>query len=272
MKRAVDRTKHVDDDDYRWFEFVDRPLDQRFPFNWPWLAGASTWAEGAGTLRDPNPESARRWLEQIRQARKKKQAARCPRVFVSHRQSDDKQALRIAWLAQEEGWGYWLDLIDLNSSSTQQPNASQNWQGDALEKQLHALQKWLGQPPTHLQKSIFTAAIIEMGLLNCTHVIAAMTHNTKGSQWVPYEYGRVKEVTPVTMTVASWWDSTTLKIDQLPEYVHLAPVLEKETAIRGWLQSQMGQMKAKKQYPNCPGTHRDDWPQHIPKPGPLPTG
>jgi hypothetical protein len=255
----------VDDDDYRWFEFVDRPLTERFPFGRPWLAGASAWAEGVGTLRDPNPASAHRWLQQIRQAPKKKQAATCPRVFVSHRQSDDKQALRIAWLAQDEGWGYWLDLVDLNPSSTQQPNASPN-------RQLDALEKWLGGPPTHLQKSIFTAAVIEMGLLNCTHVIAAMTHNTRGSQWVPYEYGRVKEATPVAMNAASWWDSTTLKINQLPEYLHLAPVLEKENAIRGWLQYQMGQMKTKNQYPNCPGTPRDDWPQHILKPEPLPTG
>lgn len=248
----------MDRDDYRWFEFVDYPLNERFPFDWRWLAGASAWVEGLEALRDLDPASGWQWLDRIRQAPKK--TSRCPRVFVSHRQSDDKEALRIAWLAQDEGWGYWLDRIDLNPSSAQQPNPSPN-------PQLQALQKWLGQPPTQLQRSIFTAAIIEMGLLNCTHVIVAMTHNSRGSQWIPYEYGRVKEAAPVATNAASWWDTTTLQIHQLPEYLYLAPILGQENAIRGWLQ-----YEKKRQYPKCPGRQRNDWPQHIPWPGPLPTG
>jgi hypothetical protein len=112
-------------------------------------------------------------------------------------------------------------------------------------RQLDALERWLGQPPTDLQKSIFTPAIIEIGLLNGTHVIAAMTDNTKGSQWVPYEYGRVNEATLFATNAASWWDTTTLNIDELPEYLHLAPVLKKENEIRGWLGGQMTQMKKK---------------------------
>jgi hypothetical protein len=252
------------DNDYRWFEFVDEPLGRRFPFDWPWLAGASAWEEGVGILRDISPEivprdpgfeRARRWLEQIRRAPPRKQRSTCPRVFVSHRQSDDKEALRIAWLAAQEGWGYWLDLVDLNASS-----------------QLLALARWLGGPPTPLQISIFTAALIEMGFLNCTHVIAAMTDNTKGSQWVPYEYGRIREATSFATNAASWWDSTRLKIDKLPEYLHLAPVLETENEIRGWLQGQLGLMKTNGQYPRCRGAPRDDWPSHIPTPTALPTG
>ena len=69
---------------------------------------------------------------------------------------------RLGWLAQDEGWGYWLDLIDL----------------EFAPRQLSALEKWLGRPATLVEISIVTAAIIEMGLLNCTHVIAAMTENT----------------------------------------------------------------------------------------------
>jgi hypothetical protein len=40
----------MDTDDYRWFEFVDRPIPERFPRDWPWLAGAEEWAEGARGL------------------------------------------------------------------------------------------------------------------------------------------------------------------------------------------------------------------------------
>jgi len=179
----------VDSDDYRWFEFVDLPIPERFPRDWPWLAGAAAWAEGAGGLSEMDPARAAQWLESIREVRKKKQVARCPRIFVSHRQADAAAALRLAWLAQDEGWGYWLDIIDLASAPQQQRTA---------------LKRWLGRPPTSLQLSIFTAALIEMGLLNCSHVIAAMTDNTKGSQWVPYEYGRLKEATLVAQNAASW--------------------------------------------------------------------
>jgi hypothetical protein len=59
----------VDNDDYRWFEFVDRPISERFPLDWPWLAGAEEWREGLGVLREPAVERGLRWLERIRQAR-----------------------------------------------------------------------------------------------------------------------------------------------------------------------------------------------------------
>jgi hypothetical protein len=173
----------VDNDDYRWFEFVEQPLPQRFPRDWLWLAGADEWAESIGRLPDMRPEAGREWLDRIRRARKP--PARCPRIFVSHRQADQDAALRLAWLAQDQGWGYWLDIVDLRPAS----------------QQLAALTAWLGRPPTPLELSIFTAALIEMGLLNCTHVIAALTGNTKGSQWVPYEYGRLKTAT----LVATMW-------------------------------------------------------------------
>jgi hypothetical protein len=163
--------------------------------------------------------------------------------------------MRLAWLAQNAGWSYWLDIIDLASAPAQ----------------LAALARWLGRPLTPLQIAIFTASLIEMGLLNCTHVIAAMTGNTKGSQWVPYEYGRIKEASRVVMNAASWWDSTTIaKKEDLPEYLHLSPILEKETAISAWLGAELG--AASKQYPNCSGRPRNDWPKHIAPPRLPPTG
>jgi hypothetical protein len=244
----------MDNDDYRWFEFVDRPLSDRFPRDWPWLAGANEWAEGVQTLLQMNPERGLGWLDQIRQARKEKLPPQCPRIFVSHRQIDGPAALRLAWLAQDEGWNYWLDIVDLASAP----------------RQLAALTRWLGRPPSPLQMSIFTAALIEMGLLNCSHVIAAMTDNTKGSQWVPYEYGRLKVAAPLATNAACWWDTTTLSVGDLSEYLHLARILEDEPRIRQWLGSEMSAQKA--QYPNCLARPRNDWPQHIPKPRALPTG
>jgi hypothetical protein len=60
MRWAGAGRKDVDNDDYRWFDFVDRPLAERFPFDWPWLAGAEAWAEGLGALGDPDPQRAHR--------------------------------------------------------------------------------------------------------------------------------------------------------------------------------------------------------------------
>src|SRR6185312_4125463 len=37
---------------------------------------------------------------------------KCPRLFVSHRRDDAKFALRIAKLAEESGFGYWVDVLD----------------------------------------------------------------------------------------------------------------------------------------------------------------
>jgi hypothetical protein len=99
-------------DDYRWFEFVERPLVARFPLDRDWLAGGREWAAGAERWPFLRPEDADGWLNDIRRVPRKE--LKCPRVFVSHRQIDDESALRIAWLAWEEGFDYWLDIIDLD--------------------------------------------------------------------------------------------------------------------------------------------------------------
>jgi hypothetical protein len=42
-----------------------------------------------------------------------------------------------------------------------------------------------------------------MGLLNCSHLTALITRFTKGSERVLYEYGRVKDVQPVSIQAAA---------------------------------------------------------------------
>src|SRR5207302_2641867 len=84
-------------------------------------------------------------------------------------------------------------------------------------------------------EAVAMASVIEMGLLNCSHVIALITPNTKGTLWIPYEYGRVKEPPPVTLQAASWIhrDYT----DALPEYLHLGLVHYTEDEIQAWLRA-----------------------------------
>lgn len=237
--------------DYHWLDFADRPLPQRFP-PWDWIAGVEAWAEGAERFPfglpphrdplDPNfngvlglPPAAAKWVKDIREAPRKTDSQPCPRVFVSHRQVDDKEARRIAWIAGREGFDYWLDVIDLDPQRN---------------LQVQMLQGQLGRPLTALEASILTAAIIEMALLNCGYVLAAMTANTAGSQWVPYEYGRIKDVGPFGLHAACWWDTTTLPRGALPEYLYLGGILRNEHGVAAWFRQHLVS------HPSCPGSSR----------------
>lgn len=213
-------------DDYRWFEYVDLPLPQRYPANLRWMRGVVEWREGAARFPYATLDEGLRWIERIRSSDPPPQPSRGSRIFVSHRQIDDDAALQIAWLAWDEDTDYWLDVIDLDA--TRNP-------------QIKALETGLGRALTNEEKGILTAAIIEMALLNCTDVIAAMTANTAGSQWVPYEYGRVKERNVLAMHASCWHDHTTVSRTDLPEYLFLGAVHRNSSAIRGWYRTAVNQ-------------------------------
>ncbi len=121
---------------------------------------------------------------------------RCQRLFISHRKMDKQYALRMAKLAYSNGFAYWLDVLnpDLQSLS-----------GTTHDKQLIPL---------------LTACIIEMALINCTHVLACMTPNTIGTLWVPYEYGRIKHLPLYAANVAAWLHPN-LDAQEFPEYMWL---------------------------------------------------
>ncbi|MCB1090050.1 MAG: toll/interleukin-1 receptor domain-containing protein, partial [Verrucomicrobiae bacterium] len=145
---------------YDWLEFTTSNWRSRFP----------EWALGYRTWRDLGPPES--WdnldllgLPSLHDRGRRRDGQ--PRVFISHRQADRTVAENAARLATANGFNYWLDVHDPN------------------------LAAWNLQPDTP-QKSIAIAAIIEMALLNCSHVLAIVSGNTPGSAWVPYEYGRVK--------------------------------------------------------------------------------
>ncbi len=78
------------------------------------------------------------------------------------------------------------------------------------------------------------AAIIEMALLNSTHVMAVITPHTSGSQWVPYEYGRVKDPTPVALQAACWLHNG-VSASTAPEYLYLGTTTRSEIDVNDWL-------------------------------------
>lgn len=137
----------------------------------------------------------------------------CPRLFISHRQIDKNYALRIAQLSQKKKFAYWVDVLDPNLQSLQAFNVS--------ERLL----------------PLITACIIEMALINCTHVIACMTVETRGSLWLPYEYGRVTEL-PINTKKATAWLHPNLMQKNFPEYMLLGESFKLESEIESWLETE----------------------------------
>jgi hypothetical protein len=143
-----------------------------------------------------------------------------PRVFVSHRMVDVAYAERIAWLAsQKAGLEYWLDVHD-----------------PVLRLAGRAL------PAGHVVYAITIAAIIEMALLNCTHVIAAHAPaptNTswRPSQWIPYELARAKARSVISRQTAGWFHSQVHPPQSRGEYVLLADLCGSDADVEQWLLS-----------------------------------
>jgi hypothetical protein len=176
-----------------------------------WVARFPEWARGAAEWRrlvaSPTPEG----LFALMHAPPRPALTACPRVFVSHKQEDADLARCLAWIANQHGFEVWLDVLD--------PDLKAVAANRALSKE---------------QISVLTAAIIEMGLLNSSHVLAAITPEAKSSRWVPYEYGRVKEDVPVTVRAACWLDRVARA--NLPEYFWLGAIFDRRSALEAWLQ------------------------------------
>jgi hypothetical protein len=138
---------------------------------------------------------------------------KCPRLFVSHRRDDVKFALRIAKLAEESGFAYWVDVLDPDLRMLQQK----------------------GVPEKLLP--LITACIIEFALINCTHVIACLTGEWRGSMWIPYEYGRIKELPTLNVNACAWIHPNLTKTD-FPEYMLLGEISLNEKQIASWLETE----------------------------------
>jgi hypothetical protein len=110
------------------------------------------------------------------------------------------------------------------------------------------------------QKAVLVATIIEMALLNSSHVIATITNQTATSQWVPYEFGRVKEKTVVAGESCSWVHP--IQKPTLAEYLNLCPQHTNEGDIINWLTLERTKWQAKHHVIlACPAS---TWPYPVP--------
>lgn len=140
---------------------------------------------------------------------------KCPRIFVSHRRVDGAVAESIAYIACKSNFEYWLDIHD--------PNLLK------LGKKAHL---------TEMQRKWLTAGIIEMALINCTHVLTVMTTNASGSDWIPYEYGRITDIPMKISRAGSWLDPVYFKAN-IPDYMLLGIITQSESEIKNWLSEEM---------------------------------
>lgn len=144
----------------------------------------------------------------------------CPRVFISHKQGDEHFAIRTAELAVQERLFYWLDVFDpILQSITPGKN------GASINSHLVYL--------SPLQLSLLTAAIIEMALINCTHVIALITEKSRPSRWIPYEYGRAKN-SPTIVGDTACWVSPKIDRKDIAEYMLLGRINDTDRAVKHW--------------------------------------
>lgn len=134
-------------------------------------------------------------------------------LFISHRKCDVKYAECIAYLAAQRGFQYWLDVHDpsLTAATT------------------------AGFPSP--AQEILIAAIIEIGLLNSTHVMAVHTATSDKSKWIPYEFGRVRQRRVFAGRSCGWFD-TSGATPVAGEYTYLAARTKSEADVISWLDRQ----------------------------------
>lgn len=198
------------------------PLERRFPEG---AAGYNEWRTFIGRMLDLiqsglNPESPEAFfrLHELFDGYARALDAVQPQVieccvFVSHKRCDIAIAERIAWVAVANGFDYWLDVHD------------------------PILPMIAGADIPSPFKETIIAAIVEMALLNATHLIAIHTPQSHSSLWVPYEIGRAKSRDIWSAQVSGWFQPGKVA-PTVGEYTWLTERLGSRAEIERWLRAQ----------------------------------
>jgi hypothetical protein len=226
---------------FDWREHDGQPLEQRFRESpvqdvWSRFLGAVGEVNGLEIDQDTTddhsnlltafeeflagidgltPSTPEKKLEKFRQT-----------VFVSHQRADVVEAERIAFLACQQGLDYWLDIHD---------------------PFLVLANRKI--PPHDLRYPIIIAAIIEIGLLNSTCLVAVHSLNSVASKWVPYELGRVRDRRIQSANVGGWFHPM-VRPAQCGDYVHLCRMARGgEPLVDSWLHTWAGGKNVCKGWP-----------------------
>ena len=181
------------------------------------LPGSEAWGKLVGIVANANPETPNRKLfdafdDFLRAIDLVDPNLAKDCVFISHRQSDWCLAEDVARTVTNTASDYWLDIHD---PTLQWANTNVGSLGTVAG-------------------AILLAAIIEIALLNSTHVIALHTVNSAGSAWIPYELGRAKARKIFSSQAAGWFVQPILP-SGCAEYIHLAQQTLTLQDIEDWL-------------------------------------
>ena len=201
-----------------WPAFISAELRDRYGEDEARIVGAHAWRRLIGRLReapgDPanteDPETLAYcgaqfdlFLQETADAENRRQGT-C--IFISHQRADTARGVRVACLATHHQIDYWLDVHDPTLAF------------------VNRLQ------PHDPRRSFLVAAIIEIALLNSTHVIALHTASSRSSKWIPYELGRAK-ARSITSTNAAGWFAANETVSGCGDYVQLAVMTRNEAHI-----------------------------------------
>lgn len=208
---------------YDWGALENPDLSARFPME-PDIVGVLQWRRLVAELSRfeySNKEGTQfpdavaafdRFLNDLPATRRPTSK---PRVFVSHQRDDWRLAERVAWQATEVGFEYWLDVHDPKLALANRAVV-----------------------PAPIQ-ALLIAAIIEIALLNSTHVVALHTKKSRQSRWIPYEFGRAKQRLPASWNAASWF-AKGIAPDPKGDYLSLAYCAATEQELESWFANQAG--------------------------------
>lgn len=129
-------------------------------------------------------------------------------VFISYRHSDRQKAFEVANILKLNNISYYLDVIDDESRGT----------SDITE-------------------------VITKNIEKCTHLLAIISPNTRGSWWVPFEIG---EATALNRRICSYAFDTeykdlskmlfSVRTSDFPEYLKKWPVLLSKVDLQKFVQ------------------------------------
>jgi len=193
---------------YDWREFEYADWRERFPPDRGFL-GIEQWR---GQPRPETWAAEPGWIDGITARQGRVSLPKTPRLFISHKQSDESEARKVASWASSAGFEYWLDVLDPNLAGL----------------------KRLVDNLTLEQVAMAVAVIIEMALLNSTHILVVLSQATAKSRWVPYEYGRAKDSTVVSQKASSWL-LPGVSSSNVAEYVHLGEKFRDASQVQAWL-------------------------------------
>ncbi|MEW8294676.1 MAG: hypothetical protein AB2715_08425 [Candidatus Thiodiazotropha sp.] len=215
--------------DFDWRSFEDVNITERFNAE---ALGYGDWIEMLRQLMADLEAFGGAWYERLETqvlndlftgfldaTGRLSRSPRVCRVFISHQQKDVGDAVKIAAIARSRGFEYWLDVHDPTLRFMGTTNL----------------------PPS--LKAFLIASIVEMNLLNCSHVCSVQTVNAVTSRWVPYEFGRAKSRQIHSSQAASWFAPGAYPTTA--EYLLLGECLHSNKTVELWLDRERSRLNCR---------------------------